>query len=101
MFRSILWPRARTDWEGTSLSPTEWRTFVDGPIWKAFLYEIEDRENYLFQLFKDHDQMWNADTLRGMLRELDFVRQIPLLLIADIRDKENKKDKENEDGYTE
>jgi len=61
------------------------------------LFEIEDREKYLIQLFKDSDQEWPPDVIKGKLTELDYIKQIPVLLMVTLEDhkKELRKDKDN------
>jgi len=83
-------------WEGTKLPKSEWLKFQDGDIWKAFLYELEDREKYLTQLFKDSDKEWPPDVIKGKMTEIDFFKQIPTLILLSIRDKEiNEKEKKD------
>lgn len=57
-------------------------------VWKAFLYELEDREKYLIQLFKDSDKEWSPDVLKGKLTELDFIKQLPTLILLSVEDRE-------------
>lgn len=52
------------------------------------LREIDERETYLVELFKDGDLLWTSEVIRGKLTELDFFRQIPQSLIASITVKE-------------
>jgi hypothetical protein len=80
--------RVGQDCEGINLSKQEWEEFQKSKIWKAILYDIQDREEYLIELFKDNDQVWPADVIRGKLTELDFIRQIPVLIQASIAQKE-------------
>jgi uncharacterized protein YlbG (UPF0298 family) len=70
--------------EGTLLSTNDWKDFCKSSIWGSILWELSDRENYLIELFKENDQIWNADTVRGKLTELEFVKQIPQSIIASI-----------------
>lgn len=86
------------EWEGTNLSRKEWKDFTNSSIWKAFLYELEDRENYLLQLYKDNDPLWNSDTIRGKLTEIDYFKQLPNLIILSIIAEDNNKEKEKEDA---
>jgi hypothetical protein len=82
--------------EGTSRSRNQWLDFIKSPEWGMILFELAERENYLIELFKENDQVWNPDTLRGKLTELDFVKQIPQSLIASIIIKEaNQQERED------
>lgn len=83
-------------WEGTNLSKSQWEEFQKGDIWRSFLFELESRENYLIELFKEGDKEWSPDVLRGKLTEIDFIKQIPTLIILSIIDKD-KKEKEIKD----
>lgn len=74
--------------EGTNLSKSTWIEFLNSDIWKALLFELNAREDYLIQLFKDNDIEWNPDVIRGKLTELDFFRQIPTLILSSIEDKD-------------
>jgi hypothetical protein len=89
--------KAEPNWEGTNVDLGAWKTFVKSSIWKAFLFEIEDREKYLIQLFKDSDQEWPPDVIKGKLTELDYIKQIPVLLMVTLEDhkKELRKDEDN------
>lgn len=89
--------------EGDLLSKTQWEDFIKSPIWAAFLWEFQDREDYLIELFKGNDQLWSPDVVRGKLTEIDFVKQIPQSLIASIIIKEaNLKEREDsQDGKRE
>ncbi len=89
--------KAEVNWEGTNVDLEAWKTFTKSSIWKAFLFEIEDREKYLIQLFKDSDQEWPPDVIKGKLTELDYIKQIPVLLMVTLEDhkKELRKDKDN------
>ena len=80
-------------WEGTNIDLGRWKEFLNSDVWRSFLFEIESREKYLIELFKEGDKEWSPDVLRGKLTELDFIRQIPALILASINDME-KKDKE-------
>jgi hypothetical protein len=85
--------------EGDSLSRTQWEEFTKSTIWGSILWEIADREKYLIDLFKENDQVWNADTVRGKLTELEYIRQIPKSLLASIIIKEaNANNKGDTDG---
>lgn len=88
--------KSETTWEGTNLSKDKWVEFQKGDIWRSFLFELESRENYLIELFKEGDKEWSPDVLRGKLTEIDFIKQIPTLIILSIIDKD-KKDKEIKD----
>lgn len=85
------------EWEGTNLSRSQWVDFYQGPLWKAFLFELAERERFLYECFKDGDPEWSPEFLRGKLSELDFFRNIPALLVASI-DEANKKEEEQENG---
>lgn len=80
-------------WEGTNIDLGRWKEFLNSDVWRSFLFEIESREKYLIELFKEGDKEWSPDVLRGKLTELDFIKQIPALILASINDME-KKDKE-------
>jgi hypothetical protein len=82
--------------QGDTLSKTDWATFLKSPIWAALLRELKDREEYLVDLFKENDIIWNADTIRGKLTELEYFRQIPKSIMASIaiRDANNQIDTE-------
>lgn len=81
--------------EGDLLSQTQWQDFIRGDIWKALLWEIQDRESYLIDLFKENDQVWDANTIRGKLTELEYIKQIPQSILASIIIKEaNSKNRE-------
>jgi hypothetical protein len=84
-------------WEGISLSKDKWREFSKSDIWKAILFELDERDKYLLQLFKDSDKEWPPDVIKGKMTELDFFRQIPALILLSINDKENR-EKEIRDG---
>ena len=85
--------------DGEGLSQNQWLEFIKGDIWKALLFEIQERELYLIELFKDHDQLWNPDTIRGKLTELEFFKQVPKSLIAALVIKEaNQRKKEEDDA---
>jgi hypothetical protein len=84
-------------WEGTNLSKDKWQEFEKSDIWRAFLFELESREKYLIELFKEGDKEWTPDVIRGKMTEIDFVKQIPALIILSIIDKE-KTEKEIRDG---
>jgi hypothetical protein len=85
--------------EGDNLSRTEWEEFRGSSIWASFLFDIEEREKYLFQLFREGDQVWTPEFLRGQLLELEYFKQIPSLIISSIIIKEeNKNNKERQDA---
>jgi hypothetical protein len=85
--------------EGDQLSKTEWEAFSKGTIWASFLFDLEEREKYLFQLFRDGDEVWNPDVIKGKLTEIEFFKQIPGLIISSIIIKEdNKNNKERHDA---
>jgi hypothetical protein len=85
--------------DGEKLSKTQWQDFIKGGIWGSILTELAEREKYLVELFKENDAMWNADTIRGKLTEIEFLRQLPKLIIASILLKEaNTENEENPDG---
>jgi len=52
------------------------------------LFDIDDRSKYLIELFRDGDEKWSAEFIRGMLVEHEFFKQIPNSLIASIIIKE-------------
>lgn len=80
-------------------SKQQWRDFIESRIWIIFQQEIEDREAYLMELFKDNDLLWNSDTIRGKLTELAFIKQVPNSIIASlIIEEANQREKENVDG---
>ena len=89
-------------WEGTKISRHEWEIFLGSAIWKAFLFELSERETFLVQLFKDNDLEWNADCIRGKLLELEFFKQIPQSIVTSINIEEKNKQlrKEDADEYT-
>ena len=89
--------RSEQSWEGTNLSKDKWKEFAKSDIWKAILFELDERDNYLLQLFKDSDKEWPPDVLKGKMTELDFIRQIPALMLLSIEDKETR-EKEIRDG---
>ena len=84
-----------TQWEGVNLPRSQWEEFKNGELWKAFLFEIAEREAFLLECFKQGDADWSAEMLRGKLTELDFIRNIPGLLLVSIL--ETEKEKENAD----
>lgn len=88
-------------WEGINLSKSEWTKFAKSDIWKAFLFELEEREKYLIQLFKDSDKEWSPDVIKGKLTEIDFVRQIPALIMLSIEDKEKLQKGVSDEGSDE
>lgn len=60
------------------------------------MWELSDREDYLIGLFRESDIIWNADTIRGKLTEIEYFKQIPQSLIASIIIKEaNSKERED------
>ena len=67
-----------------------WTEFMQSDIWRAFLFEFESREKYLIELFKESDSEWPPDVIKGKMTELDFVKQIPLLILASIEDNKKK-----------
>lgn len=78
-------------------SRTEWEKFQLSNIWKGFLFDLEEREKYLVELFKDSDQLWSSDTIRGKLTELEYFKNIPKSIIASLIIKEiNDKGDNNE-----
>lgn len=83
-------------WEGTNIDLVKWKEFLDSDVWRAILFEIESREKYLIELFKEGDKEWPPDVLRGKLTELDFIKQVPALIVISISDMD-KKDKETGD----
>jgi len=85
--------KAEVNWEGTNVDLESWKTFTKSSIWKAFLFEIEDREKYLIQLFKDSDQEWPPDVIKGKLTELDYIKQIPVLLMVTLEDHKKRTEK--------
>ena len=88
--------RSEQSWEGTNLSKEDWTKFIKSDIWKAFLFELEEREKYLIQLFKDSDQEWPPDVIKGKMTEIDFMKQIPVLILLSIEDKkEREKETDN------
>lgn len=89
--------KSEQSWEGTNLSKDKWKEFAKSDIWKAILFELDERDNYLLQLFKDSDKEWPPDVLKGKMTELDFIRQIPALMLLSIEDKETR-EKEIRDG---
>lgn len=91
------WGKSDQTWEGTNLSKDKWQEFEKSDIWRAFLFELESREKYLIELFKDGDKEWTPDVIRGKMTEIDFVKQIPMLIILSIIDKDKSK-KEISDG---
>ena len=95
LYQCLSLSKAERSWEGTNLSQDDWRKFSESDIWKAFLLELSDREAYILQLFKDADKEWSPDVLRGKLTEIDFIKQIPALILLSIKDKENRKEIEN------
>ena len=95
--RKMNLSKSEQTWEGTNISESTWVDFIESDVWRAFLFEFEDREKYLTQLFKDADMVWSPDVIRGKMTELDFVRQLPTLIILSIRDKD-KNQKEISDG---
>lgn len=82
--------RSEQSWEGINLSKDKWKDFAKSDIWKAILFELDERDNYLLQLFKDSDKEWSPDVIKGKMTELDFIRQIPALMLLSIQDKENR-----------
>lgn len=88
-------------WEGTNLDASKWKEFLDGDVWRAFLFELESREKYLIELFKEGDKEWSPDVLRGKLTEIDFIKQIPVLILVSINDtilKDKEKPNVEQDG---
>ena len=82
--------------EGECLSKIQWQDFYRGEIWRSFLFELHEREQYLVELFREGDVLWNADVIRGKLTEIEFFKQIPQSLIASIIIKEaNQKERED------
>jgi len=88
--------KSQQSWEGTNLSLSTWKDFLKSDVWKAILFELEEREKYLIQLFKDSDKEWSPDVLRGKLTELDFIRQLPTLIFLSIEDKERNQKEIND-----
>ena len=70
------------------MSRTEWKAFLCSDIWKGFLFEMQEREKYLVELFKDGDLLWNPDTIRGKLTEIEYFRSIPDTIMSSIIIKE-------------
>lgn len=97
MCRSMSLNKSEASWEGTNLDKQKWVDFINSDIWKAFLFELEDREKYLIQLFKDSDKEWSPDVIKGKLTEIDYFKHLPALLVLSIKDRENKP-KEDDDG---
>jgi hypothetical protein len=86
-------------WEGTNVGSAKWKDFVKSDIWRAFLFELDERDKYLLQLFKDSDMEWTPDIIKGKMTEIDFFRQLPTLILLSIEDKEQReKEEDNEDG---
>jgi len=83
-------------WEGTSLSRSSWLEFIQSDFWKAILYDLDAREQYLLQLFKDSDKEWSPEVIKGKMTEIDYFRQLPLLILSSVDDKE-RKDRETSD----
>lgn len=86
--------------DGELLSRSHLEDFVKGDIWSALLFDIDERSKYLFELFRDGDETWSAEFIRGMLMEHEFFKQIPNSLIASIIIKEanlkQREEKRNE-----
>lgn len=94
LYHSTSSSKSEASWEGTNLSQTTWKQFLDSDIWKALLFEFESREKYLIELFKESDKEWPPEVIKGKLTELDFFRQLPMLVLVSVEDK-NKKEIEN------
>lgn len=94
LYRSMSLNKSEVSWEGTNLSQTTWKQFIDSDIWKALLFEFESREKYLIELFKESDREWPPEVIKGKLTEIDFFRQLPILVLVSVEDK-NKKEIEN------
>lgn len=75
----------------------DWERFLNSDVWKALLFEFESREKYLIELFKESDKEWPPDVIKGKLNELDFVRQVPNLILMAIKDSDKPK-KERDDA---
>ncbi len=74
-------------WEGTNLSSSAWIEFIQSDFWKAILFDLDAREQYLLQLFKDSDKEWPPEVIKGKMTEIDYFRQMPILILASIEDK--------------
>lgn len=74
--------------DGELLSESQFDEFINGQVWSAILFDLAEREHYLIELFKENDQEWNSDFIRGKLTELEFFKQIPHLIKASIIIKE-------------
>ncbi len=84
---------------GDTLSQTEWKGFIESPLWAAFLHDLDEREKYLFELFREGDLQWSPDFIKGKLTEIEFFRKIPELIVASILIEEaNKANKEKNDA---
>lgn len=88
--------KSEPTWEGTNLSEHEWVEFIKSNIWRAFLFEFESREKYLIELFKESDREWPPDVIKGKLTELDFVRQLPGLILLSVIENKGKEIKDGE-----
>ena len=91
--------KSEQSWEGTNLSREKWKDFAKSDIWKAILFELDERDKYLLQLFKDSDKEWPPDVIKGKMTELDFIRQIPVLMLLSIQDRDER-EKEIANGNT-
>lgn len=70
--------------DGTNLSISDWTAFTLSKEWKAILFDLDERRESLIESFKEGEEGWSADFIRGKLTEIDFFRQLPILIGSDI-----------------
>lgn len=81
--------------EATDLSFNEWKVFVESPVWAALKNEIQARDDYIMSLLREGgDKIWSDDNMRGRLNELEYVLQIPFIVMADLQISQTTKEKE-------
>ena len=89
----ITWPNREV--QGTDLSEGEWRQFIESPVWAAIKTEIAARDSYIMSILREgHDSQWTDDNMRGRLNELEYVLQIPAIVMMDIQSIQKTRDKE-------
>lgn len=78
-----------------------WKDFQESYFWRFFLGELNERYNLVLQkLIDGGDKFWTDDNMRGRLSELDYLRTLPDMVIADI-ELQLQQHKEKEDGKRE
>lgn len=65
-------------------SAFHFRDFLEGPVWKDILSEIEEAKNRLFELLSTEENTVEIFRLQGRLDALDIFTEMPSQILMDL-----------------